>query len=408
MKPRIYLEEALKDVLRTSNFVHGMFNLIDAPCGSGKTTAAINAISKLAFSPRAALILIDTANGKQRLARLKELTMPYAFYEESLAQTWFPSEDFDPTKIVVTTYAQFGVWEYHNPGFHYFFDVIICDEAHNMIRFPNFKGKKKDKVPQINFAAIARDAICRAVWNCDTLVVGMTATPDNISQLNCWINLMPIDKTTLRQYENKNVYCYASLSDLLWQLPKGKRGALYVTQVEKMLEHEQTAIAAGFTPICVWSPNAEHKMTKEQEAARRYILEHEEVPPQYDLLIFNDSLATSINLYGELNFIIIHTTNETTITQARGRYRDHLENLYLHSVDECGVVVPPQYLNRRLYKQDYDELREAIGIMDPNDSKRLLPKPRLKQLLEANGYIVTEDLHDRKGRYRIIQKREDV
>ena len=408
MKPSIYLEEALKDVLRTSNFVHGMFNLITAPCGSGKTTAAIKVISKQASSPRTALYLIDTTNGMHRLARLKELTLPYAFYEESLEHTWFPSAEFDPGKIVVTTYAQFGVWEYHNPGFHYFFDVIICDEAHNMIRFPTFKDKKKKQTPQINYAAIARDAICRAVWNCDTLVVGMTATPDNISQLNCWINHMPIDVATLHQYENKNVYCYASLSDLLWYLPKRKRGALYVTQVEKMQEHEQTAIAAGFKPICVWSPNAEHKMTKEQEAARLYILEHEEVPPQYDLLIFNDSLATSINLYGELNFIIIHTTNKTTITQARGRYRNHLENLYLHSVDECGVDVPPQYLNRHLYKQDYDELRAVIGIMDPNDSKRLLPKNRLKQLLEANGYTVTENLRDRKGRYRTIEKREDT
>jgi len=40
--------------------------------------------------------------------------------------------------------------------------------------------------------------------------------------------------------------------------------------------------------------------------------------------------------------------------------------------------------------------------------KRLLPKNRLKQLLEANSYAVTENLHDRKGRYRIIEKREDV
>ena len=121
-----------------------------------------------------------------------------------------------------------------------------------------------------------------------------------------------------------------------------------------------------------------------------------------------DLSDNSINLYGELNFIIIHTTNETTITQARGRYRNRLENLYLHSVDECGVVVPPQYLNRHLYKQDYDELRAAIGIMDPNDSKRLLPKNRLKQLLEANGYTILENLRDRKGRYRTIEKREDV
>ena len=43
-------------------------------------------------------------------------------------------------------------------------------------------------------------------------------------------------------------------------------------------------------------------------------------------------------------------------------------------------------------KQDYDELRAAIGIMDPNDYKRLLPKNRLKQLLEANGYTVTENM----------------
>ena len=80
----------------------------------------------------------------------------------------------------------------------------------------------------------------------------------------------------------------------------------------------------------------------------------------------------------------------------------------MHRVDECGIVVPPQYLIRHLYKQDCDELRAAIGIMDPNDSKRLLPKNRLKQLLEANGYIVSENLRDRTGRYRIIEKREDM
>ena len=128
----------------------GMFNLIDAHCGSGKTTAAIKVISKQASSPRTALYLIDTTNGMHRLGRLKELTMPYAFYEESLEHTWFPSAEFDSGKIVVTTYAQFGVWEYHNPGFHYFFDVIICDEAHNMIRFPNFKDKKRKQTPKIN------------------------------------------------------------------------------------------------------------------------------------------------------------------------------------------------------------------------------------------------------------------
>ena len=205
MKPGIYLEEALKDVLRTSNFVHGMFNLIVAPCGSGKTTAAINVISKQASSPRTALILIDTRNGMERLAKEKVLTTPYAFYEESIHQTWFPSDEFDPSKIIVTTYAQFGVWEYHNPGFHSFFDVIICDEAHNMVKFPNFKEKNKDQKPKINYAAIARDALCRAVWECNKLIVGMTATPNALSKLNCRIYQMPIDESKLRRYESKEI-----------------------------------------------------------------------------------------------------------------------------------------------------------------------------------------------------------
>lgn len=79
MKPGVYLEKALKDVLRTSTFVHGMFNLIVAPCGSGKTTAAINVIPKLSSSPRTALILIDTTNGMYRLGRLKDGTCRTVF-----------------------------------------------------------------------------------------------------------------------------------------------------------------------------------------------------------------------------------------------------------------------------------------------------------------------------------------
>ncbi|MBQ7885987.1 MAG: DEAD/DEAH box helicase family protein [Clostridia bacterium] len=42
--------------------------MVVAPCGSGKTTAAINTIAALASSPHKALFLIDTQNGNLRLA----------------------------------------------------------------------------------------------------------------------------------------------------------------------------------------------------------------------------------------------------------------------------------------------------------------------------------------------------
>ena len=378
MKHGIYLEEALKDVLRTSNFIHGMFNLITAPCGSGKTTAAINVISKLASSPRTALFLIDTANGKHRLARLQELAMPYAYYEESLSQTWFPSDEFDPAKIVVTTYAQFGVWAYHNPNFHSFFDVIICDEAHNIVTFPAFCKQTP------NYAAIARDALCAAVWNCNTLVVGMTATPDKLIKLNCRINQLPIDVTKLRQYENKEVRAYVSLPQLFQQLPKGKRGALFTVHVTQMQKCERLAIAAGFHPICVWSTGSEHPMTGVQLAARQYILENECVPPQYDLFIFNDSCATSINLFGEMDYIVLHTTDSTRMIQARGRYRGDIDVLYCYDRDEEEVVVPDEFLEVELYSEDKQELRTVLDIKQK--SGKPLPYKQMFWLLESNGY----------------------
>lgn len=402
MKPGIYLEEALKDVLRTSNFVHGMFNLIVAPCGSGKTTAAINVISKLASSPRTALMLIDTRNGVERLAQEKVLTTPYAFYEESIQQTWFPSDEFDPTQIVVTTYAQFGVWEYHNPGFHSFFDVIICDEAHNMVKFPNFKDKKKKTTPQINYAAIARDALCRAVWECNTLIVGMTATPKALAKLNCNIYRIPIDESKLRRYESKEIISYRSLPQLLRQLPAGKRGALYITHVRQMERCEQIAIEAGMKPICVWSLNHEKSMTQEQLAARDYILTNERVPPQYDLFIFNKSCETSINLRGHLDYIIVHSREEDTRTQARGRYRDDLDVLYVYEPDvEQDIVVPDDFLDVSIYKEDKTKLRAQIDMKDAKGHP--MPYNQLFMLVEASGYQLE---HGRKNNRPYIIIRE--
>ena len=83
----------LSDVLDTSCFRYGALNLITAPCGCGKTTASINKIAPLASCPRKALYLIDTKNGNERLARNPALTMPYHFYEESIANRYFCADE---------------------------------------------------------------------------------------------------------------------------------------------------------------------------------------------------------------------------------------------------------------------------------------------------------------------------
>ena len=382
-------------MLDSSSFVSDAFNLIIAPCGSGKTTAAINTIAVLASSPRKALFLIDTQNGNLRLAQNKALILPYAFFVETTGRsiTW---GELPPEKIVVTTYAQFGVWVKDNPDFAANFEVIICDEAHNIVVFPNYS-------PQPNFASIARDAICEAAANPNIMVVGITATPEPLEKLHCPKHIVPIDATELRQYENHSIQPYSSLRHTLENIPCGKVGMLYVPRITMMKDCAAIAAAAGHNPICVWSAaNEDHPMTEEQLAARAYILKNEELPPQYDLFIFNASCETSINIRGQVDYFIAHTTNPTHITQARGRYRGDLETLYVLDHD-CAepINVPEEFLDIQLFKEDQRELRVRLSIKDKKG--HYLSYPKQWERIETSGYTIDCGRDDDR-RYVIIRK----
>ena len=369
--------------------------MIIAPCGSGKTTAAINKIAALASSPRKALFLIDTQNGNLRLAQNEALTLPYTFFVEMAGRpiTW---GELPPDKIVVTTYAQFGVWVKDNPDFAANFEVIICDEAHNIVVFPTFS-------PQPNFASIARDAICKASANPAIMVVGITATPEPLEKWHCPQHIVPIDASELRQYENYNIQPYASLRQTVKNIPDGKTGMLYVPHIHTMKACAEIAAAAGHKPICVWSAsNEEHPMTEEQLAARDYILKNEELPPQYDLFIFNASCETSINIRGQVDYFIAHTTIPTHSTQARGRYRGDLETLYVFD-RECDepLIVPEEFLDIQLFKEEQRELRVRLSIKDAKG--HYLAYNKQWERIETSGYTVDCGRDDNR-RYVIIRK----
>ena len=378
-----------------SCFVSDALNIIVAPCGSGKTTAAINKIAALASSPRKALFLIDTQNGNLRLAENEALTLPYVFFAETAGRdiAW---GELPPAKIVATTYAQFGVWVRDDPAFAARFEVIICDEAHNIVIFPTYS-------PQPNFASIARDALCEAAANPDIMVVGITATPEPLEKLNCPQHILPIDTTELRQYENRSIQPYSSLRQTLGNIPLGQVGMLYVSRIHQMKECAAIAASLGRKPICIWSSaNKDHPMDEEQLAARNYILKNEEIPPQYDLFIFNGSCETSINIRGKIEYFIAHTINKTHIIQARGRYRGDLETLYLfdRNSDE-DIVVPQEFLDIQLFREDQRELRLRLSIKDAKG--HYLAYNKQWERIETSGYTVDCD-RDGNRRYVIIRK----
>lgn len=387
-------EAFLSDLLDVGQFESGVMNIVCVPCGSGKTTCAINRIAPLASSPRKALYLIDTRNGCERLSQEEKLTTPYMWYPETIARNSFNSEAIDD-KVVVATYARFGMWVSQFPNFADNFEIIICDEAHNLVQFATFS-------PEPNYASIARNAIRDAVIKGKTKVIAITATPDFLNRLKCPRKEIYVDKSRLRHYTEKQIVRYASINQLIEQIPINMIGGLYVSRVSQMLKFESHARECGRKPICVWSlSNTDHLMTEEQLRVRSYILEKEAVPEEYDLFIFNASCETAINIRSHTDFFIAHNSNSTHIEQSRGRYRSDIDTLYVLDNENGSFGVPDKYLNHPLFKEEKDELRTNIGIK--NEKGRFIPWKEITQRLTDFGYTFSEGQIDNRP-YTQIEK----
>ena len=70
-------------------------------------------------------------------------------------------------------------------------------------------------------------------------------------------------------------------------------------------------------------------------------------------------------MHGHLDYMIVHSSEEDTRTQARGRYRDDLDVLYVYEqASEQDIVVPDDFLDVYIYKEDKTKLRAQIDMKD--------------------------------------------
>ena len=392
----------LSDVLDTSYFQKEVMNVINAPCGCGKTTAAIDMILPLASVPRKAIYLIDTKLGNERLAQhhMDKLVMPSPFYAESIAnQKSLWGEGMD--KVCVTTYAQFGSWCRQFPRFEERYEYSLCDEPQNLVNFSEIGKWVKGEV-DVNLHKVARQAICDAVNRGNVSVVGITATPKPLEKLKCCLLDVPIDRTHLHHYTEKQVIRYANLDVILDDIKVGMRGGIYMKRVKPMIQLGAKLRERGFNPLMLWSLNYEETpLSAEQLRARKYIIDNEAVPDEYDIFMFNATAETSINIRSHMDFFIAHNTSDTSITQSRGRYREDLETLYVE--DLRGVnSIPDSYLDRWLDRKELKELRSLLGMKKDKDRHEISIDDMLREF-SNHGYNVEYSKRNRKDAF-IIRK----
>lgn len=333
--------------------------------------------------------LIDTRNGNTQLVLKHKKT---AFYTDDWVERvkenspWF-GEAVHDNKIVVMTYAKFGVLAEKFPRFGYDFELILCDEIHSLPKFCSFT----DKAGGSNLHIPAKKRLEEIVRNGNQMVIALSATPRKaLEQMNCPFNHITVDDDVHR-LETKQTIPYTNKFKLLDELSPEGKGIVYISRITGMIDFQKAATEKGFKAICVWSENnIAHPMTDAQKEAREYIITKEELPPQYDMVIINASSETGINIYGNVDYIVVHHTDPDTREQIRGRYRKDLDCLYLH--DNNAIQVPEEYLDCELSAERREQLCYDIDIRD--DKGRTYKWNTVKKRLIAAGYSVVEARHN--------------
>lgn len=332
----------LSEVINCDDFEDGKLNLITAGCGAGKTTFALEKlIEYFEFEPGGVLYLIDTVAGKEQILKHKN-TQRFSYEWMDIIPDsfgWNPAVN----EVTCMTYACFGSLV-KRLGNHWldFIDVIICDELHNLFHMYQWdKAKKVPDADSLNCWAI--DELSHCIFMMHPLVIGLTATPDIIyCKWKCWIKeIEPLED--IRKYENAQTIVYGSLAMQLRSIQKGQKGIVYIPYITQMEKYIELVRSLGFSAEGIWSlNNADHQMTDEQLKLRQHMLDHSELPEDLDILFVNKSFETSINIFGHINFMIVHDYHKAVQIQARGRYRGDLETLYLYDNELFGFSELPE------------------------------------------------------------------
>lgn len=303
-------------------------------------------------------------------------------------------------RIVIITYAKFGVFLNHNPNFHKYFDYIICDELHSLMKYQYFEDAP-------NLATVAKKGLERAVRNENTTVIALSATPKRVKrEFETPFYELPIDDEEIIQYETKETISYTNLEYLLSSLNPTEKGICYIAHIRSMLKLESIAREKGFNPICIWSiSNADYIMSQEQMRVRETILNTFTIPNEYNLLIINASSETSFKIKSHIDYVIVHSYESDTQIQVRGRVNDDLSRLYLPNKDYSAINVPADFLNRRLFSEDKGQLCSVLNLH--NESGRLCRWTTIHSVLLYAGYTVYEGRQDNK-RYAVIESPTDV
>lgn len=418
----VYLDEALV----YESFQLGKLNLITAPCGSGKTTAAFTSIPQyLNVEPRKSLILTNTISNAEEFVQDEK-----AYYYDYTGKEWDTA--FAPLhdKPTVITYALFGAKVKKGELDPSYYDYIVCDELHVLNKYIGMaRGKLKKQYPQaapweINdmlqitcFTYIALEAIIQLIKAGENWIFALTATPDqlyknDLKKLSTIINEVQYSQK-LHAYDIFCKFEYAEIEPILRNLlPENRKRLFYFNTVKELKKYKQILLDCGRAAEAIWSTEHESAMNSHQLTTRDFIIQEHRFPDDVQDLLINGAYETGISIKDPLvREAYVHTGNKDTRDQSVSRLRQDLEIVGYYNRDKNKAaknaaakkaahkdyipLIPECYFNVKLFSDDKENLINTIHFPAKWTS--------LKKALVNEGYEVI-DKSTGQARYSIIKK----
>ena len=389
----------LSEVFALEDFSRNTINVLSDSTGSGKTTLAFNLINSI---PNAkSLYLIDTTNGKESLLERKDTEQFTDIWKDYIQSKLIHLDDLKPeqviseitiifekfqNKTVVMTYQQLGKLLQQYENFLKYLDIIILDEAHNLIKyFYMERGKLLAQFQQSNPYATKQQKSAYLDLTCslyqvikqlsnisqyNNYTIALSATPNKFLEFikELQINVKQIQTDVeLVSYENLQTKYYSNLEIQLLNLPENEKAIVYIPNIIQMKKMQNLINSrTNHNAIAIWSiHNKQHQMSQFQLNVREHIKVEKNLPEEISILIINKSYETSINIYDEeIHNLIIHTSEDDTITQIRGRLRQDLPLLLLKykANKEFEIKLDEKWLNRKLFAEQQEKLVEEINL----------------------------------------------
>lgn len=387
-----------KGVINLKEIQNGKLNIIDAPCGSGKTSFIENVLWKESYWGRL-LYLTDTKNGLEAFKRRGELKeykgIQYYSHEGITAMTY----------AGFATYCkyQWAEWTWNDED-----SLIVCDELQSAIKWARIIQKDEHGVI-IRKENIHKTALTELHKRIDigARVVAISATTFAIrEEFKDKCIDVPIHADLIK-YEIKHKIKYQNIQNIINELPADKKGLIYVPHVSNMIDLAEQLEARSIKCAAIWSiANNDYKMCDDDLRTRKSILEDERIPDDIQVVFINAASETGINIKSNIDYIVVNSIDEDTVIQVIGRVRHDIDTVYYLDRERTdGYYYISQdkifkWLAMPLTVIDKDKICEELNFRDKRG--RLVGWTTIKKSLKYFGYEVTEKHTRKNGDYTII------